>query len=84
MNENSQDILRPDTRFYSDNRAKIPPEDLLPYAGQWLAWAPDGTRILVHGTDLEAVERDLEARGISASAVVWEERPPWDAEDSWL
>jgi hypothetical protein len=84
MNENRQEIVRPDTRFYNENRTKIPPEDLLPYAGQWLAWSPDGTRILAHGKEIDAVEHELQAQGIAASAVVWEELPSLDAEDSWL
>lgn len=84
MNDNHQDIFRPDTRFYSENRAKFPPDDLLPYAGQWVAWTADGTRIVAHGIEIERVEQELQALGIAPSAVVWEEIPPLDAEDSLL
>ena len=36
-----------------------PPE----YAGQWVAWNEDHTRIIAHGEDLARVERDAFAAG---------------------
>jgi LDH2 family malate/lactate/ureidoglycolate dehydrogenase len=76
-------IIRPDTRLYSANRSKFPPEELAKYAGQWIAWSADGTRILAHGEDQDAVEAELRAAGIAYSEVVWSSVPPLE-EDTLL
>jgi hypothetical protein len=83
VNENQHDIFRPDTRFYNENRTKIPPEDLVPYAGQWVAWTPDGTRIVAHGEDMLTVAAQMRAAGLDPSDVVWEAIPGPD-EDCFL
>ena len=75
MNDVAKSIRPTDVRFYNQNRTGIPPEDLLQYAGQWLAWSADGKRILAHGREYDAVVSDLRAAGISTSEVVWEEMP---------
>jgi hypothetical protein len=33
-------------RYFNVNRVKVPREELLPYAGKCVAWAPDGTRVV--------------------------------------
>jgi hypothetical protein len=43
---------------YEENRARIPLADLRKYAGQWVAFSRDGSRILAGAESL----RDLEAR----------------------
>jgi hypothetical protein len=83
MNENRREIVWPDTRFYNENRTKIPPEDLIPYAGQCVAWTADGTRIVAHGTDFLTVWNQLKAAGINPSEFVFEDIPLLD-EDTWL
>lgn len=84
MSTNHKGIIRPDIRFYSQNRSRVPPEQMRPYAGQHVAWSPDGTRILAHGADLDEVIAKLKAIGIHFSEAVWEHVPPLDAEDSLL
>jgi hypothetical protein len=69
-------IIRPDTAWYSTNRAKIPPESLIPLAGQCLAWSADGTRIVAHGADFDAVWEQLHAAGLNPSEHVFEDLPP--------
>ncbi len=59
-----------DVRSYSENRSRFPADELAPYAGQYVAWSPDGMRILAHGTDAELVEHQLAAAGINPAAVV--------------
>jgi hypothetical protein len=83
MNTNHTSKTPPDTRSYSMNRKKFPAEELARYAGQWLAWSPDGTRILAHGQDQETVEAQLRATGIDPSEVVWSSMPRLD-EDTIL
>lgn len=44
------------------NRLAFPPEELLQYRGQCIAWSPDGTRIIASHKDelrLDAIIRDL-------------------------
>jgi hypothetical protein len=62
-------VLR-DIAFYSENRSKFPPDELARFWGQYVAWSPDGTRILASGADPEAVENELVAAGINLSTVV--------------
>ncbi|HXG09935.1 MAG TPA: hypothetical protein VNK04_09115 [Gemmataceae bacterium] len=84
MSTNHRRIIIPDTRHYPENRSKVPPEEMLKYAGEHVAWSPDGTRILAHGRDQDQVIAELEAAGVHFSEVVWEHVPPLDAEDSLL
>lgn len=39
------------------------PALLLPYAGQWVAWSPDGRSILAHGVTMKALREDLADKG---------------------
>jgi hypothetical protein len=45
------------------NRNRFPAEELARYAGKYVAWSLDGTRILAHGDDLEEVAQVLGAGG---------------------
>ena len=62
--------LRADVRAYSENRSRVPAEDLARYAGQYVAWSPDGRQILGNGADLDVVEKQLLAAGLDPAAVV--------------
>jgi hypothetical protein len=84
MNANPNRIIIPDTRLYSQNRNRIPPDEMLKYAGEHVAWSPDGARVLAHGPDQDQVIAELQTRGVHFSEVVWEHVPPLDAEDSLL
>jgi hypothetical protein len=51
-------------KVFLENREKFPEEELLSYAGQWIAWSPDGTAIVASSTESEAVVyQTLQARG---------------------
>jgi len=43
-------------RQYLANRAFFPADELVNYAGQWIAWSPDGTRIIAHSDDARALD----------------------------
>jgi hypothetical protein len=65
-----------DLAEYAENRRQFPPEELLKYAGQYVAFSLDGARILASGTTEEALERQLLAAGIEPSQVVGSYIPP--------
>jgi hypothetical protein len=44
-------------RKYLENRPKYPVAELLQYAGTWIAWSPDGTRIIASAKDLDQLEQ---------------------------
>jgi hypothetical protein len=70
VNNNGRPPEPPDIREYHENRCNFPLADLIPYAGKYVAWSPDGKRILASGDDMEEVERKLQAAGIHPSQVV--------------
>ena|SRR5215469_6085877 len=55
---------------YEQNRAKFPLDELAKYAGQYVAFSLDGTRILAGADTMEAVEEKLIAAGIDPARVV--------------
>jgi len=71
MNEKA----RPDRKVYVENRAKFLPEDLLPYADQWVAWSADGSKIVAHHPNLAEVARQVEALGLEREDVVFDRLP---------
>lgn len=73
MNQNERTRVEPpDTSKFHNNRCDFPWEQLIPYRGQYIAWSPDGTRILASGATEEETERNLVALGIDPSQVVGE------------
>lgn len=78
MNENGQVPELPDLRCFEENRSKYPPDQLLPYAGLFVAWSPDGTQILASGIDRATVKRNLQGASIPASQVVFDYIDPPD------
>ena len=72
MNENAKGLEPPDLRSFHDNWCQIPAEQLAPYYGQYVAWSPDGTRILAWGATEAEMEQHLIALGIAPSQVVGE------------
>jgi hypothetical protein len=84
VNDNHQDIVVPDTRFYAENRKKcFPPEELAKYAGQEVAFSADGTSIVAHGPDFLTLWNQLKDAGLHPSEFVFETIPSLD-EDTWL
>jgi hypothetical protein len=64
MTDNGQAFDYPDMGIFQENRCRFPPDQLLPYSGQHVAWSLDGTSILASGQDMEEVENKLVAAGI--------------------
>jgi hypothetical protein len=78
MNDTRDRWEFPDLSKYAENRNKFPLDELDKYAGKYVAWSPDGTRIVACGDDREALWKELEAAGIDISQVVGEFIPPSD------
>jgi hypothetical protein len=78
MGINDNRLEPADLASFHENRAKFPPEQLLPFAGKYLAWNPEGTRILASGETMDEVEEKLLAVGIHPSQVVGDYVPPAD------
>jgi hypothetical protein len=63
------------TRTYFESQAKVRPEDLLPYAGQYIAWNWDGDHILDSAEDREQLWDKLVAAGMNPHRVAFEYIP---------
>ena len=50
-----------DMQVHLSNRRRIPPEELEKYAGRYVAWSPDGTRIIASADRLSELAPVVEA-----------------------
>jgi hypothetical protein len=66
-------------RKFLANRAAFPAEELGKYAGRWVAWSPDGTRIAASAARPELLEAILLAGGDDPTQCVIEGIPDDDA-----
>jgi hypothetical protein len=57
---------------FDENRWRFPPDELLQYAGQYVAWSLDGTHILASADTEKALEQKLVATGVDPGQVVGE------------
>ena len=62
-------------RKFLANRAAFPAEELAKYAGQWVAWRPDGSRIAASAAQPEMLDSLLEACGENPAECVIEGIP---------
>ena len=64
-----------DMQLYLHNRRQFPYDALEKYAGQHVAWSPDGTRIIASAEDPLNLVNAIDALGFDASEVVIEPVP---------
>jgi WD40-like Beta Propeller Repeat len=64
-----------DYRGFDKNRTAFPPEQLLPYRGQYIAWSPDGTRIIASDQDGIKLDATVQALGYEPSQLVFSSVP---------
>lgn len=60
------------TQEFQTNRARFPRPELEKYRGQWVAFSPDGCRIVASGATLERLEDSLAAAGHDPEQVAFE------------
>lgn len=60
------------TRDYFDNRARFPITELNTHRGEWVAFSPDGMRIVARAATLELLEGRLREMGVDGQSVVFE------------
>ncbi len=59
-----------DMQQFLTNRQQFPPAELARYAGKYIAWSPDGTRIIASDDDLAKVAAAVEDQGYDSSEIV--------------
>jgi hypothetical protein len=63
------------TQEFRQNRQRFPREELEKYLGQWVAFSPDGRRIVASAATLAALEEYLKAAGEDAQRLAFENVP---------
>ncbi len=61
------------------NRLAFPPEEVFQYRGQYIAWSPDGSRIIASDEDFLKLDDTVKALGYDPSKVVYEPVPDGDS-----
>jgi hypothetical protein len=69
-------------RKFLANRGVFPAEELARYAGLWVAWSPDGTRVAASAEALETLEGLLRKAGEDPAECVFEGIPDGQARRS--
>jgi hypothetical protein len=72
MNLNRENLRPVDLGVFEANRSRFPPEDLLPYAGQYILWNSDGTRVVASAPDRASLYEQLRAAGVPTDHVVFD------------
>lgn len=70
MNQAPHPAKPADWGEYAQNRRRFPPEELAKYAGKYIAFSLDGTRVLASSATEEGLEKQLQADGIDPSQIV--------------
>jgi hypothetical protein len=55
---------------FHENRVKFPLEELIPYAGKYVAWSLDGRRIIASAATEEALYGHMDQSGIPSTHYV--------------
>jgi hypothetical protein len=77
--ENKKDVWV-DGNLFNENVSKIPFEEISKYAGKYVAYTLDGTRIVMADDDEAELCDRLEAAGIDISQVVFSYVQPLDVD----
>jgi hypothetical protein len=66
-------------RQYLENRPRFPLDELAKYMGSWVAWSPDGTRIVASSNNPDELESLVQAAGEDPMYCVVEGIPEYDS-----
>lgn len=73
-------LVQPTTlQTYLENRENFPQEKLVEFRGQWIAWSPDGTRIVARATDLQILDDLIQQEGEDPEQCPLERVPEFEA-----
>ena len=67
------DSFDTDEDFQLPKVGEVDPALLAIYAGQWVAWSPDGASIVAHADDTTALTRLVTEAGVNPSRCVFEQ-----------
>ena len=70
--------FRDKMRIYQQNRPKISADEIRKHRGEWVAFSGDGRSIVASATELDDLEKCLEAAGVDQRDVVFEQVPSID------
>ena len=59
-----------DMQLFQKNRHRFPPEELARHSGKYVAWSPDGDRILAADEDELRLARTIRAAGHDSAEVL--------------
>jgi hypothetical protein len=79
MNEMNVPTSDCDGALFNENVSRFPAGELSRYAGQYVAWSLDGTRILASGKDHGELDQRLAAAGLRQGGFVEDYIPGPDA-----
>jgi hypothetical protein len=63
---------------FTKNRLAFPPEELLQYRGKYIAWSPDGKRVIASDKDPYRLDDMVQELGYDPSEVVFDSVPDVD------
>lgn len=63
---------------FNKNRLAFPPEELLQYRGQYIAWSPDGKHVVASDRDPARLDDMVQELGYDPSEVVFSSVPDVD------
>jgi hypothetical protein len=63
---------------FTKNRLAFPPEELLQYRGKYIAWSPDGKRVIASDKDPGRLDDMVTELGYDPSEVVFDSVPDVD------
>jgi hypothetical protein len=59
-----------DMQQWLRNRQQFPPKELMKYVGKYVAWSPDGTRVIASDVDEVSLDRIVRAAGHDPAEVL--------------